>query len=715
MSSLTSFYNQIIFFLANLTLASIADLALVTLAFYLILSLLRRSTAAFLLREVVVVVVGLFFITTILPLPVFDWLVRAFLLAILVATPIVFQAQIRQFLSQVSRTAGIARAARQDVAEYVIPEIVHASQNMAATQTGALIVCEGLDPLDEIAHNGINTSGRVTSELLQSIFYEGTPLHDGAAIIRSDRVLAAGCVLPLTQHPLNAEKRLGTRHRAAVGMSEMSDALVVVVSEETGLVGVAQNGQLDRPLNNAELRDRLQDFFEPAERNIPTPSLWAIFKEIVGYAWHSAVPNSPRQFISNAGLLIMSLALAAVMWSFVLQQTNAIELARVEGIPLRIEGQPSNTKLIPAPPTSVSAIIQTPRDVLPTLGTQSFQAVAKIENNQPGLYRLPVEIVSSVNQVLVKSVEPEAIDVEVTQIIERKMPVEVHIPDLENMSPAYQLVGSPTSSPDSVRVLGPEPLVNTVELVQVAVSVANANTSIQENRPVTALDSEGNPVAGVTIVPEQVLVNVDIQQRVDASEASVQASIVGTPPDGYQLRAVRVTPSMVTLRGSTDELTQLGGTVSTVPIDISEISGDITLQAALTLPSSVQALDSSGTTIRTVTVTIRVSPLDGNLTLTRPAEIINAAPIYTTTVNPENVDLLLSGPVPVLNQIKTDPNMVRVLVNVGSITSTNISINVTPQLVAPSEVEAQLVPPSVLVTVEQAASSPTPTAEPPSP
>ncbi|GAB4430252.1 MAG: hypothetical protein Kow0031_11060 [Anaerolineae bacterium] len=699
MSSLASFYNQLLFFLSTLTWVGLIDLALVTAAFYLILSLLRRSTAAFLLREVVILVVGLFFITTILPLPVFDWLVRAFLLAVLVATPIVFQAQIRQFLSQISRTAGIARAARQDAAETVIPEIVHATENMAATQTGALIVCEGLDPLDEIAHSGINTAGRVTSELLQSIFYEGTPLHDGAVIIRADRLLAAACVLPLTQQPLQAEKRLGTRHRAAVGMSETSDALVVVVSEETGLVGVAQNGQLNRPLNSAELRDRLQDFFEPAQRSLATPSLWSILKSVTSYAWHSTVPNSPRQFISNAGLLLMSFALTVVVWTFVLQQTNAIELARIEGIPLRVEGQPPNTRLIPAPPTSVSAIIQAPKELIPTLGAQSFQAVVEIENQNPGVYRLPVKVVSGVNQVMVVSAEPETIDVELARIIEQVMPVEVYTPDLENMSPAYEMVGTPSASPDTVQVLGPEPLINTIEVVRATVSVANANTSIRENRPIVAVDGDGNPVTGITIVPDQVRVNVNIRQRVDAREASVQASIEGAPPEGYQLRAVSVSPSSVTLRGSTGELEQLGGTVSTVPIDISEITGDITLQAALELPSSVQALDSSGTPIRTVDVLVRVSPLNGNLTQSRPVEMINTSPIYTYTVTPQNVDLLLSGPVPTLNEIEADPNMVRVLVDASGVRRGQ-STNITPQLVAPPGVEAQLVPPSVQVTAE---------------
>jgi YbbR domain-containing protein len=275
----------------------------------------------------------------------------------------------------------------------------------------------------------------------------------------------------------------------------------------------------------------------------------------------------------------------------------------------------------------------------------------------------------------------------------------VHIPDLDNMSPAYELVGTSTTSPDSVQVLGPEPLVNMVEGVRATVSVANANTSIRENRPVIAVDIDGNPVVGVTIVPDQVRVNVTIRQRVDASEASVQASIEGAPPEGYQLRAVSVTPSSVTLRGSTSELEQLGGAVSTVPIDISEITGDITLQAALELPSSVQALDSSGTPIRTVDVTIRVQPLNGNLTQSRPVEIINTLALYTYTVSPQKVDLLLSGPVPTLNEIEADPNMVRVLVDVSGVRRGQ-STNVTPQLVAPPGVEAQIVPPSVQVTVE---------------
>jgi diadenylate cyclase len=700
MSSLQPLYAQIVFFFSNLTWLGVIDLLLVTAAFYLILSLLRRSSAAYLLREVILVVVGLFLLTTILPLPVFDWVLRAFLIGILVATPIVFQAQIRQYLSRVSRTSGIARAARRDVAEAVIPEIVHAAENMASTRTGALIVLEGNDPLDEIAQGGITSDGRVTSELLQSIFYVGTPLHDGGVIIRADRVLSAGCVLPLSQQILEAEIRLGTRHRAAVGMSEVSDALVVVISEETGQIGVAQNGQLDRPLNSAGLRDRLQDFVIPSEESrAATPSLWSMGKQLVRHAWRTATPNSVGEFFSDIGLLLMSLALTLVVWTFVLQQTNALELARVEGIPVRVEGLPAGTKLTPDPPSVVSAVIQTPSDVLPTLSNQSFQATITIEQQEPGLYRLPVEVESSVDQVLVMSVEPEAVDLQVVPIISRTVPVLVQIPDPQSLSAAYELVGTPAATPATAQVEGPAPLVENVQHAQASVSVANVNTSVRGDRPLAAVDDQGQVVTGVSVNPTQAKVNVNIRQRVDARDVSVQANLTGTPPADYQLRSVSVAPASVTLQGSANELANIGSVVNTVPLDISQITGDTTLQAALDLPPNVQALDSNGQPVPAVAVTVRVSPLTGNLTISRPVEVINATPALTITVIPERVDLLLSGPLPVLDNIGANPDTIRVLADAAGLRRAQTT-NITPQVLAPEDINSQIVPPSVQIRAE---------------
>jgi diadenylate cyclase len=699
MGPLESLYTQLVFFISNLTWLSVVDLILVTGAFYLMLTLLRQSSAGFLLREVVGLVVGLFIITTILPLPVFDWLLRGFLLALLVATPIVFQAQIRQFLGRVSRSTGISAAARRDLAETLVPEIVHAAENMASSRTGALIAIEGNDPLDEVAQSGIGSGGRITSELLQSIFFVGTPLHDGAVIVRGNQIMAAGCVLPLSQQDLLAEKRLGTRHRAAVGLSEVSDGLVIVVSEETGQIGVAQSGQLERPVSAAQLRDILQDFFEPTNAKQTAPSLWTAVRQMVQYLWQSSIPDGPRSFISNIGLLLMAAALTFVLWTFVLEQTNALELVRVEGIPLRVEGQPANTSLIPMPPKTVSVIVQTPTDVLPTLSASSFQAVMIIEDNKPGVYRLPVEIESGVGQVLIVAAEPQTIDFQMVPVISATFPVEVQIPDLEQLSAAYEVVGAATTRPETVQVLGPAPQVEKVTAIRMLVSVANSNTSIRENRPVTAIDQAGQVVDGVALLPDQVRVNLVVRQRLNASDVSVQATVTGSPPMGYQLRSVGVEPTSVTLQGSVEQLSQLGSVVNTLPVEIDKITGNATVQTALDLPPNVQAMDPDGNPARAVTVTVRVAPLNGNLNLQRPVRLINVNPAITTTVIPETVDLLLSGPIPTLDEIKADPGLVQVLVDAATV-GRRQTTNLTPEVTAPSEVNVQVVPPSVQVQTE---------------
>jgi diadenylate cyclase len=469
MGPLETLYTQFVFFVSNMTWLGVIDLVLVTVAFYLMLTLLRQSSAGFLLREIVGLVVGVFILTAILPLPVFDWLLRGFLLALLVATPIVFQAQIRQFLSRIGRSSGISVVARRDLADTLIPEIVDATENMALSRTGALIVIEGNDPLDEIAQSGIGFGGQVTSELLRSVFFDGTPLHDGAVIIRGRKILAAGCVLPLSRQELLAEKRLGTRHRAAVGLSEVADSLVVVVSEETGHIGVAQGGRLNRPVDILQLNDELHDFFEPADRKEAAPSLWSGFRRLARFVWQSSIPDGPRSFVSSIGLLLMAGALTLVLWTFVLEQTNALELARVEGVPLRIEGQPANTRLIPPPPQTVSVLVRTPTDILPTLSTSSFQAFIVIEDDAPGVYRLPIEVESGVDQVLIVSPEPQTLDVQMVPVISATFPVKIHIPDIDQLSAAYEVVGTATTRPETVQIFGPATQVEKVAAIQTVV------------------------------------------------------------------------------------------------------------------------------------------------------------------------------------------------------------------------------------------------------
>ena len=148
----------------------------------------------------------------------------------------------------------------EEEAEKITQELVKAAKSLSATKTGALLVIERKMGLNDIADTGIKMDAIITSELLQNVFFVNTPLHDGAAIVRGKRLFSAGCLLPLTEKR-GLSKELGTRHRAAIGMSEQCDALILVVSEETGTISIAENGKLSRKLDEEKLTKKLLPIF----------------------------------------------------------------------------------------------------------------------------------------------------------------------------------------------------------------------------------------------------------------------------------------------------------------------------------------------------------------------------------------------------------------------------------------------------------------------
>jgi diadenylate cyclase len=156
----------------------------------------------------------------------------------------------------------IGRTTRENVIQQAIFETVVAVESLAREQTGALIVLEGETGLEEYIETGERVDAKVSARLLTTIFFPGTPLHDGAVIVRGDQIVAAGCLLPLTARTL-ADSSLGTRHRAAAGITEQNDALAIVVSEETGIISVARNGRIVRRLDGQRLRRVIEGFYRP--------------------------------------------------------------------------------------------------------------------------------------------------------------------------------------------------------------------------------------------------------------------------------------------------------------------------------------------------------------------------------------------------------------------------------------------------------------------
>lgn len=244
------------------TWASVVDILLVALVFYGVLRLFQGTQAVALLRGILVT--ALVFVVAASRLTAFGWLLRNSLAVILVAIPVVFQPELRRALERLGRSAPflMGRGGRETAAQQVIHEVVMAAETLARERTGALIVLEGDTGLEEHIESGERIDAGVSARLLMTIFFPGTLLHDGAVIIRGDRIVAAACVLPLTNRDLS-DSSLGTRHRAAVGITEQNDALAVVVSEETGIISVARSGRIARRLDGQRLRTILQAFYRP--------------------------------------------------------------------------------------------------------------------------------------------------------------------------------------------------------------------------------------------------------------------------------------------------------------------------------------------------------------------------------------------------------------------------------------------------------------------
>jgi YbbR domain-containing protein len=341
--------------------------------------------------------------------------------------------------------------------------------------------------------------------------------------------------------------------------------------------------------------------------------------------------------------------------------------------------------------------VQTTEDVLPTLNGRSFQAVASLLQTEPDLYRLPVQVSSGETQVLILSVEPVALDVELARVISKTFPIIVELSDPESLSAAYQLGGTPTTSPEKVQVVGPAPLVEQVSQVKTTISLANTTTSIRETRILRALDENGQEVKDITLQPAQVQVNLPLRRRLNAREVRVNAIVRGTSHPDYQFSNLTITPTNVTLQGDFEQLSDIGNLVNTAPIDLNEVNSDFTTQVPLDLPDGVQALDSNGNSTNSVTVSINIIPRNGNVSITRPVELLKATPNVTITISPAEVDVLLSGPLPLLHEIRNDPNLVQVLVDTSSLRRGQ-NADLMPSLVTPPNIEAQIAPPSVLVT-----------------
>ncbi|MDQ3044229.1 MAG: diadenylate cyclase CdaA [Chloroflexota bacterium] len=235
----------------------ILDVLVVTLIIYWLLWVAQGTRATQLIRGIITLLALLLFLGTALQLSTLNWLLSRIWPALVVAIPVIFQPELRRALEQLGHTGSWLRtpfpAGVEGDQELVVDEIVRAAAQLARQRYGALMVIERETGLQDYVDRGVNLDAAISRQLLINIFFPNSPLHDAAVILRGNRVVAASVVLPLTDN-ISASGQLGTRHRAAIGVSEQSDAIAVVVSEETGQLAVAHNGRLIRNLDQDRLR-----------------------------------------------------------------------------------------------------------------------------------------------------------------------------------------------------------------------------------------------------------------------------------------------------------------------------------------------------------------------------------------------------------------------------------------------------------------------------
>lgn len=249
--------NMVLSDIQNITIWSVVDILVVAFIFYKGYMLIKETRAEQLLKGILLILV-LIPISYILKLDILYFILSKTITIGVIAVIIIFQPEIRRGLEHIGRSTfdDFHIVQTDEEIEEVIANICEAVENMAKTKTGALIALEQGTGLGEIVSTGVKMDSLVSRELIENIFVKNTPLHDGATIIKNDRILASACVLPLTNNN-SISKQLGTRHRAAIGLSESSDALIIVVSEETGAISLAIKGRLTRNFDADKLKSIL--------------------------------------------------------------------------------------------------------------------------------------------------------------------------------------------------------------------------------------------------------------------------------------------------------------------------------------------------------------------------------------------------------------------------------------------------------------------------
>ncbi len=412
-----------------------------------------------------------------------------------------------------------------------------------------------------------------------------------------------------------------------------------------------------------------------------------------------------RWFISNFSTLLLAFALALVVWiSAVTAADPNIERTRV--VSLEIVGLDPDMLVVGTAPTQVRVVLEAPTSVMDSLNSSENAVIAWVDvaGLDPGTYELEVQtqINPTFQPVRSKQVIPEFVTLKLESLITRTFPVNLEI----NGEPSVgYLKGTPRFSPTSVTVSGAASLVSQIAEIRASLDISAAIETITRDLPLIALDSSGAPVSGVTISPPEINVTQPIILQYGYRNVIVRVVTEGQPANGYKLTNITVSPLNVVVFSSDPQLVNdLPGYVETEPIDLSGAEDDVDVYVGLNLPPGISIVGDPF-----VLVQVSIAAIESSLTFTVPVTPIGLLPTRAALIEPSTVDIILSGPLPILNEL--EPSDIRVVVDVTDLEVGTYQLELRVDIL-PERLQVESILPSTVLVEIIVAPTPTPTITP---
>jgi YbbR domain-containing protein len=400
-----------------------------------------------------------------------------------------------------------------------------------------------------------------------------------------------------------------------------------------------------------------------------------------------------RWLASNLGLMILSLALSLLLWIVAVEQENpTMERRYSVPIPVTVSQPPEGTVAFGQTDVNIIVTLRAPESVWGILQPEDIHATANLDGLGPGTHRVPIELRVDQGPVMVRRLEPDAVTINIEPLQQAEVPINILIAGDETLGYEAQ---TPVIDPSTVTVSGPSSMVTQVVEAAALVVVEGARADIEGGFDLEPRNSEGELVPYVTVDPDSVAVIVPVVRLAGFQDLVVSAVLEGQVAPGYSVSSINVDPPMVMVFGRQDVIDQIPGYLETTPLNLEGARRTIEVELPLVIPEGVSAV---GIEEPVVTVSVNIAPLEGSITVSRTIELQGLTGI-TATVAPKVVDVILSGPLPVLEEL--DEEDVRVFVDLAALNPGSHSVEPLVVVVVPSgeDISVSVLPASVQVEI----------------